>query len=203
MKKLFVIVFCLTAVQGAFQACASSHTLSTDGGQSAMLIDDFSSTTGLSALGTKWIDITDQVMGGISEMTTVRDDYEGEPALRMRGDVSLENNGGFIQSRLMLQPGRKLVNASAFKGIRIRVRGNGENYALHLRTSRTILPWQYYSASFPTTGQWKTIDVPFSAFKPASLGTPLNPAKLRSVALVAIKKQMQADVALSRIEFYE
>jgi hypothetical protein len=35
-------------------------------------------------------------MGGVSNGTMVREQVAGRPAIRMRGDVSLENNGGFV-----------------------------------------------------------------------------------------------------------
>jgi Complex I intermediate-associated protein 30 (CIA30) len=40
---------------------------------------------------------TDRVMGGVSNGTMVRETVAGRPAIRMRGDVSLENNGGFVR----------------------------------------------------------------------------------------------------------
>jgi len=43
---------------------------------------------------------TDQVMGGVSKGTMVRDAVAGRAAIRMRGDLSLENNGGFVQIAL-------------------------------------------------------------------------------------------------------
>ena len=33
-------------------------------------------------------------------------------------------------------------------GVRLVVRGNAERYFVHLRTTGTVLPWQYYQAGF-------------------------------------------------------
>jgi hypothetical protein len=67
---------------------------------------------------------------------------------RMTGRVTTANNGGFIQIRKDLGS----PPPEGTKGVRLIVRGNGERYFVHLRTSGTLLPWQYYQASFSTTG---------------------------------------------------
>ena len=48
--------------------------------------------------------------------TMVRDAIAGRAAIRMRGDVGLENNGGFIQIALDLSPDGGVVDASAWTG---------------------------------------------------------------------------------------
>ena len=169
-----------------------------------VVIDDFTSENGTSRLGTSWQKITDQVMGGVSTATTSLETIDGRRALRLRGKVSLENNGGFIQARLPLEPKGRMVDASGFKGVRLTVRGNGETYSVHLRTARTWLPWQYFHATFPTTERWEKVELPFSEFKGESfkLSAALDPGKLKTIAIVAIKKAFQADVAVSHLEFY-
>ena len=88
----------------------------------------------------RWEFISDQVMGGVSvgqiEFLVDRD----KTYARMTGNVSIENNGGFIQFRRKLT--QKIDEDS--NGIRIEVRGNIEKYFIHIRTSGTFLPWQYY-----------------------------------------------------------
>jgi hypothetical protein len=59
----------------------------------ALLIDEFSNPERMSALGTFWRGFTDQVMGGVSTATSRMETIEGRRALRLVGDVSLENNG--------------------------------------------------------------------------------------------------------------
>jgi peptide methionine sulfoxide reductase msrA/msrB len=168
----------------------------------AMLIDDFSTPDFNSPLGTRWQFISDRVMGGRSTGKISTQQLPGRSALHMTGKVSLENNGGFIQARLMLRPDAKTFDASAFKGIRLSLKGNGRTYALHLRTSSTRLPWQFYQASFKTTGSWQTIDLPFKSFEPQSLTTPLDTRTLQSVAVVAVKQQFTADILIDDIRFY-
>ena len=67
-------------------------------------IDDLSSDPPLATTGTRWQLITDQVMGRRSRGTMVRELVAGRTAIRMREDVSLESNGGFVQIALDLAP---------------------------------------------------------------------------------------------------
>ena len=46
------------------------------------------------------------------------------------------------------------------------------------------------------------MDIPFAHFKPESLDDPLDTSQLKRIAIVAIEKEFQADVAVSRLEFY-
>jgi hypothetical protein len=168
----------------------------------AYLIDDFSSAGGASALGTSWRMFTDQVMGGVSEATSNLERLDGRRCLRLRGRVSLANNGGFIQVALPLDRSGRPFDASEFKGVRAWVRGNGKSYHLHLRTTATRLPWQYYSIAFPAGKEWRSADLPFDLFRPENLETKLDPARLERIALVAIGEEFEADIAVSRLEFY-
>ena len=80
---------------------------------------------------------------------------------RLSGNVTTENNGGFIQFRAFLQ---NTLN-SKIEGIKLEVRGNNQKYYLHIRTSGTVLPWQYYSATFNVDEQWKLVDIPLKQFQ--------------------------------------
>ena len=166
------------------------------------LIEDFSKEDGVSPLGTKWKQYTDQVMGGESTAFHTFEVIEGHRCIRLQGDVSLENRGGFVQVALPLKKGGRPFNASQFAGVRLWVRGNGETYYVHLRSSSTWLPWQYYEASFLADDQWREVRIPFTEFKPQSLKTELKTNKLKRVAIVAAHKAFKADIAVYRIEFY-
>ena len=52
--------------------------------------------------------------------------------MRMIGNVRLENGGGFIQASLDLAPSGQTFDASNFSGVRLMVRGNAEQYSVHL-----------------------------------------------------------------------
>lgn len=181
-----------------------TETEEAPGMDAPLLIDDFASAGGTSALGTRWQRFTDQVMGGVStanhEFMTTDD---GHDVLHLTGDVSLENNGGFVQVALPLAEGNRPVDMSEYRGIRLVVRGNGEGgYYVHLRTSATWMPWQFYKAPFDAPDRWETVEIPWVAFSPDSLDRPFDPGKLKRVAVVAAFREMSADIMVDRIELY-
>lgn len=167
-----------------------------------MLIDDFSTPGLVSALGTEWRGVSDRVMGGVSDASVSRIDAGGRTSLHLRGDVRLENNGGFIQAALNLAPGGGTLDASDYRGIRLVVRGNGERYSLHLRTPDNVRPWQSYRAEFTAGTDWQTVDLPFADFVPYRLEAPLDVTQLRRIGLVAIGRAFTADLMASSIALY-
>ena len=148
---------------------------------------------------TRWRFFTDQVMGGVSQGQVRFHEQAGATVLHLTGKVSTENNGGFIQARADLAP-----PGSSATGVRIVARGNGERYFIHLRTSGTILPWQYYQAGFSTGPDWQEIRLPFSAFKASGRLLRARPAPrtLRSIAIVAFGKDYSADLEVREIGLY-
>jgi hypothetical protein len=171
-----------------------------------MLIDDFSNTDLISTRGTRWRAVSDQVMGGISDASISHAIVDDRSCLRLSGDVRLENNGGFVQAALDLQPHGvppgDTLDASRYTGVRLVVRGNGERYSIHLRTPDNVRPWQSYRAHFTAGPEWQTIDLPFEAFKPHRIETPLDVTRLRRLGLVAIGRAFHADIAVCAMQFY-
>ena len=167
-----------------------------------MLIDDFAASNLISRLGTRWRGVSDRVMGGISEASIAKDRIEGRACLRLTGRVRLENEGGFIQAALDLAPDGGSFDASAFLGLRLLVRGNGERYALHLRTPDNVRPWQSYRAQFIAGPAWERVELPFASFVPYRLDAPLDVSRLRRLGLVAIGRAFHADLAVAEIGFY-
>lgn len=150
----------------------------------------------------QWRLVTDGVMGGLSEGTLTRETICNRPALRMRGRVSLENNGGFLQMVLDLSADQTALDGSAWQGIELDVCGPTENYAVHLRTTELSRPWQSYRQSFRVKPEWQTVQLPFAEFVAHRTETPLNLGKLKRVGLVAIGRAFEADLALSGLRFY-
>ena len=105
------------------------------------IIDDLSREPPMAATGSGWELVTDRVMGGVSEGTMVRAAVAGRPAILMRGEVRLENNGGFVQIALDLSPDGGAVDASAWSGLELDVFGDGAEYGVHLRTDALARPW--------------------------------------------------------------
>jgi peptide methionine sulfoxide reductase msrA/msrB len=168
-----------------------------------VLIDDFSSDTPTEQSKSEWVFITDTVMGGISTGKMEIIEYDKRDSLHMKGKISLKNRGGFIQARTNLRPEGKPFDARAFEGIYLQVRGNKEQYSIHLRTKDTRLPWQFYEAEFQTNGSWQEIKVPFKQFKPTSIRKSLDIRYLKTIAIVAIKKEFEADIYIDEIGFYK
>ena len=167
-----------------------------------MLIDDFSKKNFISAVGTSWVGVTDEVMGGISEVKIETTTINQRRCLHLTGNVRVENNGGFIQAALNLSKDNKLFDASLFSGIRLTVYGNNEDYSIHLRTPDNNQPWQSYRAHFMGKSMWHVIELPFESFKPYRLQTKLDTKRLKRIGLVAIGRRFNADLAISNIEFY-
>ena len=167
-----------------------------------MVIDDMNAAHPQVGSGARWQVITDQVMGGVSRGAIMRETVGGRVSIHLRGYVRLENNGGFVQMALDLARAGGLLDASAFDGVEIDVFGNGERYALHLRTAAVTLPWQSYRQGFLAIASWQTVRLPFSGFEPHRIGQPLDPRQLRRVGIVAIGRAFDADISLSRIALY-
>jgi len=166
-----------------------------------MLIDDFNDPGGHSRLGTPWRSVTDQVMGGVSTARIAFEKLQGRRCLCLSGDVSLDNNGGFIQASLDLAS-EGMFDAGKYKGARLIVRGNGESYNLHLKTADVQRPWQSYRSSFRPGFEWREIQLPFTGFVPYRIDMPLNVHKLRRVGIVAIGAAFTAELCVAEIGFY-
>ena len=167
-----------------------------------MLIDDFSRADGNSALGTRWESFTDRVMGGVSDMQVEYRESDGQRVLHMAGQVRLENRGGFIQVRLPVDPAGGSIDASAWDGISIRVRGRPGAYYLHLRTRQNWMPWQYFRASMEVGRDWQEQRIAFDEFAGVSTRRKLDLDALKSIAVVAYGEAFEADIEIARIGFY-
>lgn len=72
--------------RGAYEECTSSG-----------VIDDMSETFPFTSSGNSWAGVTDRIMGGSSSGSLSREEIDGKVCNILRGKVSLENNGGFVQ----------------------------------------------------------------------------------------------------------
>ncbi len=141
-------------------------------------------------------------MGGLSQGSMARENIAGRPAIHMQGDVSLENNGGFIQISLDLVSDGDTFDASGWLGFEIDVLGKSDVYDFRLRTSELTQPWQSYRQSFTAEPNWKTIQLSFDGFRAHRTDKPLNISLLRRLSLVAIGRAFSADLALGGIRFF-
>ena len=159
------------------------------------MIDDFKSQP-----EKRWRFVADTVMGGISTgnisfLTENRNTYA-----RMTGNVSTQNNGGFIQFRMKLSaPLPKSV-----VGLRLVVRGNDQKYFMHLRTTGTFLPWQYYQAGFKVNRYWSEVRLPLETFKASGnfLRAVPQPESVKSVGIVAFGRDHEAEIEVREVAYY-
>ena len=144
---------------------------------------DFSNVTNALA----WQIVNDGVMGGISTSTFGM----GHGTAVFRGEVSLENNGGFASVRSL--PARHdLAGCDAFV---IRVRGDGHRYKFSARTDRSFDRVVYQIVFQTKQGEWAEHRLPMQDFVPTFRGRvlsdepPLDPAKVTSVGFLISDKQ--------------
>ena len=192
-----------------------------------ILLDDFNN-----GQQDRWEFIADTVMGGVSkgrvqfvtDVNTGSSNGDGDgdgdgdgngdsnqttgTVLKLSGTVSTANNGGFIQARLPLDQTATKQLPDTAQGIWLKARGNAQKYFVHVRTSGTLLPWQYYQAAFDTSDQWQTIKLAWDDFQPSGglsgsilRDVPLA-AKVKSIAIVAFGRDHEADVEVAEIGYY-
>ncbi len=149
----------------------------------------------------QWEYVADTVMGGVSTGELSTGQIEGRAAIRLTGQVSLDNNGGFIQMAFDLADG-EVMDACDWSGIEIEVQGRGENYELRLRTDQLSRPWQSYRAPLNVTPEWQVVRLPWTAFEAHRIDAAFDPARLRRIGVLAIGAEMEADIAVASIHFY-
>ena len=128
-----------------------------------LMIFDFTKDTGLQ----NWYVMDDTVMGGVSA-GKMGVNAEGHGIFE--GYVSLDNNGGF--SSIRYNAGKTMLQG--YSKFVIALKGDGKAYQFRVKTKSS----QYYSYifDFTTTGNWQTIEIPFSSMYPSFRGRTLNMA---------------------------
>lgn len=146
-----------------------------------------------------WFPLNDDVMGGVSRSELIT---TTSGTAIFRGVVSFENNGGFatVQTNLA-QP----LNLAAYRGLTIKLKGDTKRYGMYLRTnSRSLV----YQATFDTTGEWQTIQLPFEQFKPTYFGRtvpgdPIDASIIRSMSvLIEYKQEGPFTLEIAHISVY-
>lgn len=153
----------------------------------------------LISLEPDWAFVADTVMGGVSIGQITQENVSGRSATRLTGQVSLDNNGGFVQMAFNLGLDGLDFDASDYEGVEIDVIGNGEIYDVRMRTSGLPRPWQSYRNSFTAGPVWSTIKLPFAEFAPHKVETPIDIRRLRRIGILGIGREFDADVAVSAV----
>ena len=114
-----------------------------------------------------WYVINDTVMGGVSAGKMGKD-AAGNGLFE--GHVSLDNNGGFTSVRY--DAGK--IKLQGYSKFLIVLKGDGKAYQFRVKTNTK--DYYAYVYSFETTGNWQTIEIPFSNMVPSFRGQLLNMA---------------------------
>ena len=136
---------------------------------------------------TPWRSVDDVVMGGVSSSRMMIE--EGRAVFR--GEVSLDNNGGFASVRSV--PAEH--DLEGFAGLAVRVRGDGQVYSFRLRMSGRFDGVSYQVKFRAPEDGWQTLRFPFSEFeavfrgRPVPEAPPVDPGKIRSFGFLISDKQ--------------
>ena len=150
----------------------------------------------------KWEYVADRVMGGVSKGGMRKEMFRGRTASVLHGDVSLENNGGFVQIAFDLLPDGTGFDARDWDGIAIDVCGNEKIYDLRLRTDQLTKPWQSFRTAFTAKPEWQTLRIPFDAMVSHKTDAIFDPAQLRRIGILAIGREFTAEVAVAGVRLY-
>lgn len=136
-----------------------------------------------------WGAVDDVVMGGVSQ-SGIRL-VSGYAVFS--GNVSTDNSGGFASVRTRnFEPS---LNLSNYRGVELRVKGDGQRYKLFLRTEAK---WDGvgYAHSFDTiANEWMTIQVPFADLVPIFRAKTVSDAPLDTTQICSFQ------LMLSKFEY--
>lgn len=128
------------------------------------LIDDFEGAVGRTSLDTKRLDDFDGGRDRTLEVSQVIEREGGGKVLSVgaRMATKTDASAGVLLplSRGSVEP----VDATAFKGVKLALRGDGGAYLVTIRSVGGL-----FRAEVEAGHQWKTVELPFSAFKPVTM----------------------------------
>ena len=190
VRRLISVAFVAILLAGALPPATADEAVT-----APSIIEDFTMQP-----ETRWRFFTDRVMGGISTGDVTFAQENGTSFARMTGHVSTANRGGFIQMRLDLPSPPPYGTI----GVRLVVRGNSQRYYVHIRTTGTLLPWQYYQEGFEVTEGWREVRLPLDAFAASGALLRSVPAadSLTSIAVVAYGRDHDARIDVREVGFY-
>ena len=159
-----------------------------------IFIDSFQNTS-------EWKFISDDVMGGLSTGSVIYETSKGISVALLSGNVTIENNGGFIQIRRDLSK----IHLDKAKFVKVIVKGNNQKYFIHLRTTGMFLPWQYYQSEFIADTDYSQILLPISEFTRSGfpLAKNIKSKNIVSIGLVAIGRNHQAELYVKEVSFIQ
>jgi len=162
-------------------------------GMNPLLLFDFKEKCDIS----NWKIVDDGVMGGLSSSTFfVANSGDGI----FRGNVTLENNGGFCSVRHFFTP----ISIKDYSFFSIRLKGDGKKYQFRVK-SKLNDPHSYIY-EFQTTTDWQTIEIPISdlyaSFRGRTLDLPNYDGTILSeiAFLIGNKQKENFELRIDKIE---
>ena len=150
----------------------------------------------------RWYTVNDDVMGGISK-SNVRLNEDGTATFW--GQVSLENNGGFASIRAVVENSFE----NNFKGVMMRVKGDGNIYSVRFRTNESFDGYAYQAKFGTEQDKWNEVKLPFDDFIPTFRDNTLgNKPALESKdisqigIMIADKQSGNFQIDMDWIKFY-
>ena len=140
-----------------------------------------------------WQGVTDQVMGGVSNLAIRHSDG----VFYMSGNVSTDNNGGFVRLSNRIN-----INSNDFKGIKFKAKGNNETYEIHVTLKGLkIPPWSYFSQAFDVNDDWQEYEIFFKDLKRSSgfSAAPMKAKNIRDLSIAGYGRDFTVDLAIKEI----
>ena len=140
-----------------------------------------------------WRGITDQVMGGVSELIIKHKDG----VFMMKGNVSTDNKGGFVKLSNRID-----LKSNNFQGIRFKAKGNNETYEIHVTLKGLkVPPWSYFSKSFDVTNEWQEFEIFFQDLKRSSgfSAASMKAKNIRDISIAGYGRDFEVDLEIKEI----
>ena len=140
-----------------------------------------------------WQGVTDQVMGGVSNLAIRHSDG----VFYMSGNVSTDNNGGFVRLSNRIN-----INSNDFRGIKFKAKGNNETYEIHVTLKGLkIPPWSYFSQGFDVNDDWQEYEILFKDLKRSSgfSAAPMKAKNIRDLSIAGFGRDFKVDLAIKEI----
>ena len=140
-----------------------------------------------------WQGVTDQVMGGVSNLAI----RHADGVFYMSGNVSTDNNGGFVRLSNRIN-----INSNDFKGIKFKAKGNNETYEIHVTLKGLkIPPWSYFSQAFDVNDDWQEYEIFFKDLKRSSgfSAAQMKAKNIRDLSIAGFGRDFKVDLAIKEI----
>ena len=147
----------------------------------------------------QWNYVADTVMGGISTGGVEFKNIEGKTIAILTGNVTTENNGGFVRLS-----NRVDIKSNDFKGIKFQAKGNNEAYEIHVTLKGIKMPpWSYLSKAFEVTDYWQEYRIEFKDLKSNGFAVAsMKPKNIRDISIAGYGRDFEVDLAIKDISLF-